>query len=66
MTPENVRERIKAVKALIDDDERAHAEEDELHRDILRAIANGRCSNPTMCVSTALETLDLDFNRWCA
>lgn len=51
---------------IIWDDEAAHTDEDKLHRDVFRAIADGKCEDPAACARAALESLDLDFERACA
>jgi hypothetical protein len=68
MTPDEVLRRISVIQAADDDhdDERAHAREDELYRDVLSAIAEGRCGDPAECARLALTTQEINFNRWCA
>lgn len=66
MTVENVRKAVARIKRLSDDDEAAHGAEDELHQSVLRAIAQGYCDDPAACAASALMTLDIDFERWCA
>lgn len=52
------------------DDERAHAAEDGMFRDVLRAIAEGRQSmtKAEMCAlaAKALECDEIVFERWAA
>ncbi len=43
----------------------AHISEDELHEDVLRAIANG-APNAAELAREALETSDAEFYRWYA
>lgn len=64
MTPEQVAARVRDVRAAQMDDERAQVLEDELHQDVLEAIANGACSDTKACAAEALKTRDLDFARW--
>ena len=66
MTIEEVKQRVAAIAAEADDDEQAHSMEDELHQDVLRAIADKKCKNPSACAAEALKTQDIDFARWCA
>lgn len=66
MTVDEVRERVAKIAAIGGDDELAHGEEDLLHEEVLRAIADGRCPDPAGAAREALKTLDLDFERWCA
>lgn len=61
-----VKKRVEYIKSIMDDDEAAHGMEDDLHQAVLRAIAYGTCTDPTGCAEAALETLKLDFARWCA
>ncbi len=65
MTPQDIAKRVLAVAASAADDETAHGMEDKLHHDVLLAIAEGKCEDPAGCAATALETLPLDFDRWC-
>ena len=65
MTLEEIKKRIDEIKSVADDDERAHALEDQLHRDVLFAIA-GCAQNANDLAMAALRTLYIEFNRWCA
>lgn len=62
MTVEEVRERLAIIRREADDDERAHALEDELHQDVLHYIA----STGNSIAIEALKSLDIEFSRWCA
>lgn len=70
MTVEDVRKRVEAlpIKGGFDpseaDDASSHQEEDQIHQDVLRAIADG-AENPAELAREALETLDKEFYRWC-
>jgi hypothetical protein len=66
MRPEEVRERVEAIRAARGDDERAHMLEDALYSDILAAIASGGCTRPEECCTEALKTQEIEFARWCA
>lgn len=67
MTPADVASRVAVIRMLgVTDDERAHAEEDALHVDVLTSIAAGTCEDPRALARAALETLDLGHARWCA
>ena len=66
MTVAEVKERLREIAAKRGDDENAHGMEDELHQDVLRAVAEGRCSDAAGCAAEALKSLDIDFARWCA
>ncbi|MFJ8301578.1 hypothetical protein ACIQ9R_37515 [Streptomyces sp. NPDC094447] len=65
MTTEDVARRLAAVHAARDDDESAHGLADELHRDVLAAIAAGAADAPILAAA-ALRTETLGFSRWCA
>lgn len=67
-TPEEVASQVEAIRAAAydDDDEKAHCMEDDLHQDVLRAIALGECTDPATCARIALATVDIKFSRWHA
>lgn len=51
------------------DPERAHAAEDGMHRDVLRAIAEGTKlarSHMVVLARMALTSDEIDFERWAA
>ena len=63
MTIDDVRVRLAKVKAYadIDDDEYAHAEQDDLIKAVLEDLA------PTHeLAAEVLKVYDIDFHRWCA
>jgi len=66
LTLSDVQKRIEEIRGKASDDEVAHAMEDQLHQDVLRAIAEDKCTAPRSCANAALKTLDIDFCRWCA
>jgi len=43
MTLKDVQDRVARIDATADDNEIAHVMEDDLHTDVLRAIADGTC-----------------------
>lgn len=61
----DVQDRVKLVAGMSHDDETAHHQEDRLHQDVLRAIADG-ADNAQELAAAALLTLDLTHARWCA
>lgn len=65
LTVKEVIRRVEEIRAIAVDDEVAHGREDDLHQDVLRAIAAG-ASNPVGLASCALETTHIEFSRWCA
>jgi len=66
MKLEDVIDRVREIRRNQNDPERAHSMEDDLHRDVLKAIAEDDCEEPRVCAETALDTLYLDFPRWCS
>ncbi|MDQ3078473.1 MAG: hypothetical protein M3R03_00535 [Pseudomonadota bacterium] len=62
MNPEDVRQRVKAIDEIADEIELAHAAEDKLHRDVLRAIADG-ADNPRELALAAIATEHLGLDR---
>lgn len=65
MNVEDIRLRIKEIDEIADLVERAHAAEDLLHRDVLRAIANG-AADPVELAHAALVTEHLGLDRYYA
>ncbi len=65
MTVEDVQARVKEIDEIADLVERAHADEDRLHRDVLRAIADG-ADNPVGLAHAALSTEHLALDRYYA
>jgi len=67
MRIEEVREAVEEIRreAGRDDDERAHAAEDKLHKDVLKAIAEG-ARNGRQLAAEALTTDQIKFGRWYA
>lgn len=66
MTTKDIQVRVTEIRKAVDDDERAHGLEDQLHQDVLRAIASGRMFNPAALAAEALKTKTISFARWCA
>jgi hypothetical protein len=64
MNASDVAERVSAIHKMAIHDEAAHAAEDNLYRDVLRAIAQGECDNPAACAQQALMTQAITFGRW--
>lgn len=66
LTIEDVERRVANIAHLADrDNEAAHAEEDALARDVLRAIAAG-APDAVQLAKAALQTGAFEFDRWCA
>jgi len=57
--------RIRAIEAIADDDEMAHADQDKLLRDVLEHVAQ-ECPRPQACAREALRVFDVKFSRWYA
>jgi hypothetical protein len=68
MTPEQVKARVGKIAAAADDPEKAHALEDELYRDVMRAIANGhlRIVHLMGVAQEALKSAEALERRWSA
>lgn len=71
MTRADVLRRVKEIRELADyDPEAAHGREDQLHRDVLRHIAENGGSMMMVEVkdlcTAALKTQDIKFPRYCA
>lgn len=66
MNVEEIQKRVEALRGY--DSEIAHGEEDQLHQDVLKAIAGGEYSKETMVemAKAALKTLEVEFDRWYA
>lgn len=65
MTIAEIKRRIAHIKSIRYDDESAHAAEDHLRADVLRAIADG-AANAAAMAKLALTTDRISFERWCA
>ena len=65
MKVREVQDRVALIAAMTGDEEAAHSAEDNLHADVLRAIADG-ARNGRALAREVLKTEDLDFRRWCA
>jgi len=66
MTTDEAKRRVEEIRAIRGDDESAHAAEDQLYRDILKAIAEGKAENPAALCAEGLRTRRIRFCRWCA
>lgn len=60
-----VREGVRYIASIADDDEAAHGREDDLRERVLAAIASG-AANASDLAREALRTSDIQFSRWCA
>jgi hypothetical protein len=58
--------RVAAIRAERNDPESAHLLEDELWRDVLDLIANGKCPDARGWATAALVTKGIEFPRWSA
>jgi hypothetical protein len=66
MTVKDVAEQLAAIERSARDPEAAHSMQDDLFRDVLGAIANGKTETPTMLAAAALMVDDIEFPRWMA
>jgi hypothetical protein len=68
MTVEEAQARVEEIRELsTHSDEGAHSKEDQLYRDVLKAIASGQnISSPADLAQAVLVTEDMEFARWCA
>lgn len=66
MQVSDIERRVQRIKDCAGDDEAAHGMEDDLHQQVLKAIADGKCSNAALCAAAALKTQEIKFSRWCA
>jgi hypothetical protein len=66
LTVDDVTRAVSDIAEIFWDDERAHADEDALHKSVLQAIADGNCEDPKACAAEALKTTDISFARRCA
>lgn len=68
MTPHEVLQRVATIRSLAGsgaDYEGLHGMEDDLYRDVLRAVADG-VREPRAVAAAALLTTDIEFPRYAA
>lgn len=65
MNVEGVRARAEVIRQLENADARCHQLEDELRREVLKAIAAGH-PDAQRLAQEALLTDHIEFDRWCA
>lgn len=68
MAPADIYPRLATIRehAETGDYEAAHSEEDDLWRDVLRAIADQEVTHPDVIAEMALSTRRIRFERHCA
>ncbi len=68
LTVDQVKSEVDRIAAVADDDEAAHSAEDDLHVEVLTAIAVGALTglDAQRTALAALKSQDVSFNRWCA
>lgn len=66
ITIDSVKNYVKYIESIQNDDERAHSMTDRLHIAVLNSIVNEKCEDYKICAKEALKTEDLPFDRWCA
>lgn len=65
MTIKEVEKRVQAIRENVDDPESAHADEDNLYLDVLKAVARGS-KHSIKLAKEAIKTRNIDFPRWYA
>ena len=67
MTLDDIHQRLALIEAEAANqaDAKAHAQQDQLWEDVLRAIAE-EASNPAELARVALRANDIEFSRWYA
>jgi len=67
MTIGEIKQRVADIEAVGDNDfEASHGNEDNLHEDVLQAIADGDFGEASKWADEALKSCDIDFHRYCA
>jgi phage shock protein A len=67
LTVEDVKARVKEIKESAKMDYNgAHAMEDSLYEDVLKAISKGKCDDPATLAKEALKTTKIKFARMCS
>lgn len=68
MSPKDIYPRLADIRKYAEegDYEAAHAAEDDLWRDVLRAITDQEVSHPEVIAAMALSTRRIHFERHCA
>lgn len=64
-TPAAATHAVSRIREAAGDAEKAHALEDALYQDVLRAIADG-AEKPQELAAAALAAFEINFPRWCA
>lgn len=55
---------VQEIEKIVADDEAAHAAEDTLYEEVLKAVADGHPDSKKIA-KIALRTKSLNFQRWC-
>ena len=66
MTLEKIKERIRNIAKISDDDEIAHIEEDSLYFDFVKHISKTGNDEQRKMAIAILKTKKLNFSRWYA
>lgn len=61
-----IERKLSELDAIKSDDERAHSLEDDIRKQVLHEIASGDFGEATAWAAKALQTGEIDFDRWCA
>jgi hypothetical protein len=67
LTIAQAKRQVDLIRELADDDEVAHAREDDLREVFIAGLADGRYSKreATAIARVVMETEDINFARWC-
>jgi hypothetical protein len=65
ITIQEAKDMVEHIRATAEDDEHAHAKEDELRKRVLEAVLAGS-QHAQELAAIALSTAGIDFSRWCA
>ncbi len=66
MTPDEARAAVEHIRAVSGDSEVAHSEEDELHVQFIRHVAEHGPDELRAVARIILETEEMGFSRWTA
>lgn len=71
MTPEDVRERVEALRKDVEEgghgnNEEYHLTEDWIYVQTLAGIEHGHATDPAACAAEALKARGIEYDRWYA
>lgn len=62
----DISQKINKIKETSDDDEMAHGLEDELYKEFIKSIAEGKVEYIQEKAKMILIVQHINFSRWCA